>query len=150
MGLSELEVASRAGLTVDRVHRFTELGIVKRREADGSYSESDVLRARLALALEGSGISPEDLGRGIAEGVVSLDFADFAMEAPIGLVPQSYDELALELGIERPTLERIRSAFGASRAPTDAQAREDDAELLRMASFGATLGLGDDVMLRLL
>jgi adenylate cyclase len=150
VGLSEGEVASRAGLTDDQVKRFTELGIIRRREADGSYSEPDVLRARLALALEGSGISPQDLGRGIAEGVVSLDFADYAMQAPIGLVPQSYDELARELGIERSTLERIRSAFGASRAPTDAQAREDDAEMLRMASFGATLGLGDDIMLRLL
>jgi len=150
VGLSEDDVASRAGLTADRVLRFTELGIIKRREVDGPYSESDVLRARLALALEGSGISPEDLGRGIGEGVVSLDFADYAMDAPIGLVPQSYDELADQLGIERGTLERIRSAFGASRAPSDAQAREDDAELLRMAAFGATMGLNDDIMLRLL
>src|SRR5207244_3123656 len=36
------------------------------------------------------------------------------------------------------------------RAPSDAQAREDDAELLRMAAFGATLGLNDEIMLRLL
>ena len=131
MGLSEHEVAGRAGLTAERVQWFTELGIIRRREADGSYSEPDVLRARLALALEGSGVSPEDLGRGIAEGVVSLDFADYAMGAPIGLVRQSYDELASELGIERPTLERIRSAFGASRAPSDAPAREDDARCRR-------------------
>src|SRR6266550_5105130 len=150
MGLSGGEVASRAGLTEEQVKRFTELGIIRRRGADGSYSEPDVLRARLALALEGSGVSPEDLGRGIAEGVVSLDFADYAMGAPIGLVRQSYDELASELGIERPTLERIRSAFGASRAPSDAPAREDDAELMRMAAFGATLGLNDEIMLRLL
>ena len=51
MGLSGGEVASRAGLTEEQVKRFTELGIIRRREADGSYSEPDVLRARLALAL---------------------------------------------------------------------------------------------------
>ncbi len=150
MGLSEQEVAGRAGLSVERVLRFTELGIVRRRGADGSYSESDVLRARLALALQGSGISPEELGRGIAEGCVSLDFADYAVEAPIGLISQSYEELADELGISRPFLERVRSALGASRAPSNAAAREDDAELLRIAAFGSAMGFTEDVMLRTL
>src|SRR5438045_13175 len=80
MGLSGGEVASRAGLTEEQVKRFTELGIIRRREADGSYSEPDVLRARLALALEGSGTSPEDLRR-----VVDFELELFrtAIEQPL-------------------------------------------------------------------
>jgi adenylate cyclase len=151
MGLTEQDVATRAGLTLEDVRRFASLGILKPAGTDGAaYAEADVLRARLALALNGSGITPEELGQGIARGIISFDFADLAMQAPIGLTSRSYTALADELGLSRPFLEAIRSALGASRAPADAPAREDDAELLRMAAFGGAMGFTEDVMVRTL
>ena len=56
MGLSEQEVATRAGLARDEVRRFAALGILHPREPAGgdglpSYTDAGVLRARLAVAL---------------------------------------------------------------------------------------------------
>ena len=111
---------------------------------------SDVLRIRLARALEGSGIKLEDLGRGIAAGHVSFDFADDAMTAPISLMGGSYRQKADELGLSNDMLEGLRSALGASQASPDELIREDDAEMLSMAAFGLSIGLSDHSLLRLL
>jgi adenylate cyclase len=134
---------------MDAVERFVELGIVPKRQ-DSAFRTSDVLRIRLALALEGSGVSLEDLGRGIAAGRVSFDFADDAMTAPIGLTGRSYREKADELALSNEMLEGIRSALGASRASPDEPVREDDAEMMSMAAFGQSIGLSAGGLLRTL
>jgi adenylate cyclase len=143
------QVAERSGVRQDAVRRFVELGIVPDRP-DGSFRMSDVLRIRLALALEGSGVSLEELGRGIETGHVSFDFADDAMTAPIGLMGRSYREKAAELGLSGEMLESIRSSLGASRASPDDPVREDDAEMMSMAAFGQSIGLSAAGLLRTL
>lgn len=143
------ELAERSGVDAAAVEGFVALGIVPSRP-DGSFRMSDVLRIRLAQALEGSGISLENLGRGIAAGHVSFDFADEAMTAPIGLMGRSYQEKADELGLSKEMLEGVRSALGASRASADDPVREDDAEMLSMAAFGQSIGLSGQSLLRTL
>jgi adenylate cyclase len=147
--LSEAELAVRSGAGLELLRRMVQLGIVPARH-DGSYRMSDVVRIRLAQALEGSGISLEDLGQGIAQGYVSFDFADDAMTAPISLLDKSYEQQATELGMSNELLERWRSALGTSRASPDEPIREDDAEMLSMAAFGLSIGLSDHSLLRLL
>src|ERR1051325_3439171 len=78
--LDEDELATRAGTTVDKIRDLARLGIIRRRGDDGFYAESDIVRARLAISLDGSGISLEDLGKGIEGGHVSMDFADRSEE----------------------------------------------------------------------
>ena len=147
MGLREAEVASRAGTTVEAVRRYCELGVIEPR-ADGEYSASDVLRVRLAGALAESGLAPEDLGRGIREGHLSLAFADAAMSEPIGLLPATHRQLAEEAGLAPDLLERLRVALGIPAARLDEPIREDDAEVLRMAAMARTAGLSDDAVSR--
>ncbi len=143
------DLAERSGVEPSDVSRFVELGIVPRR-SDGSYRMSDVLRIRLARALEGSGIRLEDIERGIAAGQVNFDFADEAMTAPISLMAKSYRQHAEELGLSSEMLESWRSAIGTSRASPDVPVREDDAEMLGMAAFGQSIGLSDRSLLRTL
>jgi class 3 adenylate cyclase len=133
----------------EAVGRFVSLGIVPDRP-EGSFLMGDVLRIRLARALESSGISLKDLGRGIAGGHVSFGFADEATTAPIGLMGRTYRQKAEELGLSAEMLEGIRSALGASRASPEELAREDDAELLSMAAFGQSMGLSGESLLRTL
>src|SRR6266540_801087 len=84
--LGEAELATRAGTTVDKIRDLAKRGIIRLRGDNGSYAESDIVRARLAISLEGSGISLQDLGKGIEGGHVSMDFADFAVTGPISLL----------------------------------------------------------------
>ena len=132
--LSEEELALRSGTTVERVRRFRELGIVQARESDG-YGPNDVLRVRLTLALEGSGLAAEDLGRGIERGAISLGFADLAVREPIGLLGETYRGYAEEIGMRLSLLQRILGALGIPAGRLDQQVREDDAELMRIAAI---------------
>jgi adenylate cyclase len=143
------DLAERSGVDPAVVGGFVELGIVPSRP-DGSFRMSDVLRVRLARALEGSGISLEDLGRGIAAGHINFDFADQAMMAPISLMGKSYRQHAEQLGLSNDMLENWRSALGTSRASADELIREDDAEMLGMAAFGQSIGLSTHSLLRTL
>jgi adenylate cyclase len=148
MALREDEVAVRAGTTVEEIRRYAELGVIEPR--DGGYAPSDVLRVRLARALAGSGLTAEDLGRGIREGHLSLAFADYAMAEPIGLLNQTHRELAGEIGMSPELLDRLRVALGIPAARLDEPVREDDAEILRMAVLAAGAGLSDDALVRAL
>ena len=145
--LSEEELALRSGTTVERVRRFRELGIVQARESDG-YGPNDVLRVRLTLALEGSGLAAEDLGRGIERGAISLGFADLAVREPIGLLGETYRGYAEEIGMPLSLLQRILGALGIPAGRLDQQVREDDAELMRIAVFASATGLSDDALMR--
>src|SRR6266513_891236 len=147
--LTLAELAERTGVDEATVRSLVELGVVPTRP-DGSFRMGDVLRVRLAKALEGSGIRPQDLGRGIAAGQINFDFADQAMTAPISLMAKSYRQHAQELGLSNDMLESWRSAVGTSRASPDEPIREDDADMLALAAFGQSIGLSDHVVLRTL
>ncbi|MDP9343025.1 MAG: hypothetical protein M3Q23_13250 [Actinomycetota bacterium] len=149
MALREDEVAIRAGTTVEEIRRYADLGVIAP-GADGAYVPSDVLRVRLARALADSDLAPEDLGRGIREGHLSLAFADYAMSEPIGLLAKTHRELAAEIGLPPELLDRLRVSLGIPAARLDEAIREDDAEILTMAVLAGGAGLSDDAMVRTL
>jgi adenylate cyclase len=144
--LSQQELAVRSGTSPDRIALMVDLGIIPR-PADG-YDPKDLLRVRLALAIESSGVSLQDLGRGIAEGHVSLDFAAYSNVPPVGLLGKTYRDLAVELGVSAELVERIRSALGLIRGSLDDAVREDDAEVLEMAVRTMSFGIPEDVVMR--
>ena len=148
MSFDEHDLALRSGTNVERLRRMVELGIVPPPSEDGSFRPKDVLRVRLGLALEGSGISLEDLGRGIAEGAVSFGFTDLALAEPVGLMGRSYAEYAKELGLSHPFVERVRSALGVLDPHMDDPARDDDAEILRIAAAALALGITEESAIR--
>ena len=64
-GNSVDEVARRAGVAPDYVHRLVELGILTR--GDG-FSPGDVLRTRWVESLERSGVPVEEMAAAVRDG----------------------------------------------------------------------------------
>src|SRR5215211_7212830 len=99
MGLSEEEVARRAGTTTERVRELASLGIVG--AAAGSeepYRRGDALRAHLVEELDGFGIPPARVAAAIADGALSLSYLDWFPD-PSPRAAQTHAELCEELGI---------------------------------------------------
>ena len=72
MKLTLAELAREAETTPSRIDRLVACGIVEA-GADGLFGAGDVQRARLVEAFEGAGITPEHIGRAIADHQANLD-----------------------------------------------------------------------------
>ena len=77
MGLTEQDLATRAGTTVERLAELIAIGII-RPGAGGSepFSEGDALRVQLVEHLAESGIPPTSVAAAIERGALSLSFLD--------------------------------------------------------------------------
>jgi hypothetical protein len=77
MGLTEQDLATRAGTTVERLAELIAIGII-RPGAGGSepFSEADALRVQLVEHLAESGIPPTSVAAAIERGALSLSFLD--------------------------------------------------------------------------
>ena len=62
-GISERDVAERAGVDHDFVARLVDVGVLAP-AADGAFTEGDVRRTRLYQGLERTGLPLEAIGRG--------------------------------------------------------------------------------------
>jgi adenylate cyclase len=130
--LSERDIAKSAGTTVEQVHRLVELGIL--RPQDGSFSDRDISRVRVAEALDHEGISIELLGKAIEEGWISFDWVNGLMPLPVALTEKTYEEAADEFGFSRETIERLYTLWGLAAPPRDALIRADDEAILRVGA----------------
>src|SRR5439155_25330201 len=104
--LTEAELASRSGTTVERIRRLAELGILLPSE-DGRYPPSALARVRLAEDLSREGIPLGDLGRAMETGALSLDFLETLLPPPVGLREQTAADLAAQLGLTLEELGRL-------------------------------------------
>jgi adenylate cyclase len=141
-GFSEAEVAERVGTTTQTIRRLTELGLL---EFDGEvYPRRAVLRARVVLDLNRMGIDADAIAHAYAAGDLSLGYVEIGGRRP----PRSdrtFAELAEEIGVPFPTLERIFVAFGLPRPAADELVREEDHQLIRSIPvlFGAGVSEGE-------
>ena len=83
MGLTQTELAERAGVSLDRVQRLAELGVVQASEGDDKFRPIDVQRIRVAEAFADSGLAIEDLGRLVVEGHVTFPNLEAVFGEPI-------------------------------------------------------------------
>src|ERR687892_1511616 len=141
------ELAARAGTTVDHVRRLREIGILAQRGRDEPFAEADLARIRFTIALGGSGVSEEDLARGLREGFLSLAFADLALAAPSGLLGITHEDLLAETGLPSDLYEEIRAGMGMA-GPGDAAVRDDLAEMARLAAVPLAFGIRQETMVR--
>ena len=144
MTLSVAELASRAGTSADIVRRLSDLGVLAPNPAEGPFDESIVPRVRVALQLEASGISLDDIGRAIAEKGFSLAFADALFGRPVGMLDVSSRGLQAQLNLSEGFMDDVRVALGAS-AGWDEPIREDDAELFGILDRFVHQGLDERV-----
>jgi adenylate cyclase len=148
MGLSEEEVARRAGTTPERVRALVELGIVGgAQDEDEPFRRGDALRVQLVDELEAFGIEPSRVAEAIAGGALSLSYLD-RFPDPSPRSGQTHAELCDELGISFELLGRIYAGFGLPRPQPDEPVREDDLAIISGLSILFGSGLGEGEVLR--
>jgi adenylate cyclase len=125
--ISAQELATLVPCPLDYVHRLERLGLLEARE--GGFAPSSAHVVRLMAAFEESGISLDDVARGVAEGELSFPMGLFLPE-PVAL-SLTYDELAATLGCTPELLRRLSSELGLPPADEE-RLRAEDAEVLSL------------------
>jgi adenylate cyclase len=151
LGLTQDELAARAGVSLDRVKRLAELGVVQASEGDGTFRPIDVQRIRVAEAFVESGLAVEDLGQLVAGGHVTFPNLEAVFGEPIAASDTTFAEFAARLDRDPDLLRRVYAQLGLPQPEDDDRLRSDDLEFLRefLVVFDAReVGLGDDFLLR--
>src|SRR6266576_1131400 len=125
-GISEQEVAERAGVGHDYVAELVGLGVLAP-AADGTFSEGDARRARLYRGLERAGLPMDALVQALEHGDLSFAFLDLPVYDRFSrLTPRSFRDVSSEEGIPLELLLIVREAVGLALADADDQVREDE------------------------
>ncbi len=139
--LSADELASRAGVTPERVAALTALGLLE--PVEGRYVAADVGRLNVAEALAGEGVPVDELARAAKAGIVSLGWFEGVLPPVPRHLDRTYREEAESLGISFDLVARMFESWGVVVPAPEARVREDDARLMgHMAR--AYLALGSD------
>jgi adenylate cyclase len=142
-------VAVAAGTTVETVEELCGHGVLATLE-DGSFRPSDVRRARLALALQTSGVPFEAIGKAIQSGRISFEFIDDLAPEPIPLLPETQRELVDRLGISAELARGLGTILGTCSLPGDSQVRSDHAELFEVVAAAKAEGASDEWVVRVI
>ena len=144
------DAAERAGVSLDDIDRFVELGIV-RPDGDDRFTSGAVRKVGLAAALQSGGLPLDGIADQIRDGHLSLDF----LENPVfdhfsALSPTTFADLSVESGIPIELLTAIREAVGSAMPlPTD-RVREIELPIVRLIEAELRSGYAPAVVERLL
>jgi len=136
------QLAQAAGTTLERVERLAELGLLEPREGDDPYRDTDLHRVRLADALDGAGLSLEDMGKAVEAGALSLAFIDQVFPGPASRFgTRTMREVAESAGVPLEVVERLWTNWSLRPPDPDEPIRVDDAAVLE--ERGALRGEND-------
>jgi adenylate cyclase len=148
VGLTELEVARRAGAPRERVRELVELGVLEEGpDPDEPFRSGDALRVRLVDELEAFGIPPASVAAAISSGTLSLAYLD-RFPDPSPRSDLTHSRLCDELGISFGLMQRIYAGFGLPRPQPDDQVREDDVAIISGLPILFRAGLDEGEVLR--
>ncbi|HZD17167.1 MAG TPA: adenylate/guanylate cyclase domain-containing protein [Actinomycetota bacterium] len=145
--VAEGDLASQAGTDVEMVRRLVRIGVLPEPE-DGRHPASLVPRLRLALQLEATGISLEDLGRALREGAFSLAGADHLFARPARMLERSRREFVSDLSVSAGFVHDVEMALGLVGLADDEPIRQDDAEVLELLDRTVRLGIPEAALAR--
>ena len=144
--LTEEEFAARVGTSLDDVRHLVGLGVVN--PDDGTFARADVMRARVVIDLQGSGVETESLALALASGHLTLGYLESAgRRHPRS--DQTFAEVGATLGLPFPLLERLYIAFGLPRPGPDERVRAEDLETIGFFPVLLGIGLSEVEVLRL-
>jgi adenylate cyclase len=146
--LDETQLAIKAGTEVATVRDLVRLGIL---QLGPDFPEGSVSRVRLAVQLQESGVSLEDVARAIAAGDLSMEFVDRALFRPtqVDMLDTTYRDLADRLDVSKRFAADVLVALGVPALAEDSAVREDDAETMEALARMTALGVDERVMIRL-
>ena len=132
--------AERSGGALDEVVRLSEIGILTGDGSDG-YSDADVRRIQVALALGQAGLSIDDLGSLVRAGTISLEFIDDAgYRVFSALSDVTFDDLSRRTGIPVQQLVVVRDVTGGRPAAPGDRVREDELEIVPLIEYQLEIG----------
>jgi adenylate cyclase len=148
--LSRQETAERAGVSVDVVDRYVELGLLRPTEGD-AFSQGDVRRIGVIQTMVNAGMPVEGMADVIARGDASLDFLDSPLYARFaGLSGVTFRELADQKDLPLDLVMVIREAGGGAAPGPDDLVREDELEVVPMLEVAASEQISPESTERLL
>jgi hypothetical protein len=142
--------AARAGVSVEQVVRLTDLGILDGDTVRG-YSDGDVRRIQLVLALERAELPLDDVAELMRSGRFSLAFIDTAghpVFSPLSDI--TFERLSARTGIPVETLLVLRDATGGKQATPEDRLRQDELHIVPLLELQHGLGFRASAMERAL
>jgi adenylate cyclase len=149
-GMSEREVAERAGVDLDYVIKLVDVGVLAP-DGDGTFTEGDVRRARLYQGLERTGLPLEAIREALEAGELSFGWLDnplYDLIAP--LTSRSFRDVATETGVPLELLRVLREALGFALPEPDDRMREDELRVVPLIQKLVSSGFPTSVLDRLL
>jgi class 3 adenylate cyclase len=146
VGISQRQVAERAGVDPTYVGRLVDLGaLVPARDA--TFSEGDARRARLFRGLERSGLPIETVLEALDRGELSFAFLDVPVyDRFAALSRKSFREVSAQEAIPLELLLVVREAIGFAHAAPDDRMRDDELRVVPILKLQLTRGLDPGVI----
>lgn len=147
-GMSQREVADRAGVEVEYVGKLVGLGVLGP-TGNGAFSEGDVRRARLYQGLERAGLPIEAMVEALERGELSFAFLDLPVyDRFSGLSRRSFREVSSREAIPLELLMVVREAIGFAQADPDDRMREDELRVVPLIKLQLSRGFDPAVIER--
>jgi DNA-binding transcriptional MerR regulator len=127
--MTEAELALRSGVSLERLRRLVEVGVVQPSGAD-RFRPIDVQRIRIVEAFVDSGLAVEDLGRLVADGHVTFPNLEAVFGEPISVSDTRFAEFAAEFDLHPDLLRRVYTQLNLAQPDDDDRLRADDLEFL--------------------
>jgi adenylate cyclase len=139
--LSRQQTAHRAGVGVDVVDRYVELGLLKPAEG-GWFTAGDVRRIAVLETMARAGMPLEGIAEYVDRGEGSLAFLDSPLyDRFASLSTMTFRQLAERTGLPVESLMVIREATGAAVPEPDDLVREDELDVVPMLEVTAAEGI---------
>jgi adenylate cyclase len=149
-GISEREVAERAGVDLGYVTRLVDAGVLAP-DGDGTFTDGDARRARLYQGLERAGLPIDALVEATERGELSFEFLDHPVYDRFArLTSRSFRDVSSEEGIPLELLLVVREAVGLAQADADDQMREDELQVVPLIKRQLSMGFDPVVLERML
>jgi adenylate cyclase len=149
-GISEREVAERAGVDPGYVTRLVDVGVLAP-ASGGTFTVGDARRARLYQGLERAGLPIDALVEATERGELSFEFLDHPVYDRFArLTSRSFRDVSSEEGIPLELLLVVREAVGLAQADADDQMREDELQVVPLIKRQLSMGFDPIVLERML
>jgi adenylate cyclase len=135
------ELAREAETEPSRIERLVAAGIIHPDDA-GFFGPGDIQRSKLVRALEGAGISIDQLERAVEAHLTTFDTVELFYPAPGRRSSRTYAEFTASLGPRARLLGPVHAALGFAEPEADASLTERDESTL--LAFLDTWDLGSD------
>jgi adenylate cyclase len=138
---------------VEFVDRLVELGVLKPAEGD-RFVAADGRKAAVLKALEGSGVSLEEMADALQRGALAIDFLEEpAYDRFAPYTTETFAQLSERTGVPLDLLLVVREAAGGALPNPDDFVREDELEIVRDVQVQYEAGirpLGTERLLRVM